>query len=103
MKRYVIRALMERSSEVVSVLTAASMAVSNGHPSGPFDARVEVHDDSPGEAASKVTAALTLPPEAEPLTITVNAPTGEEALAKVREALGPWGDVPVELLGEEPL
>ena len=103
MKRYVVRALVERSSEVVSVLTAASMAVHNGHLPGPADTTVRVDLASPDEGASTVAAALTLPPDAQPLTVTVNAPTREEAVAKVCDALSPWGQVPVEVVGEEEL
>jgi hypothetical protein len=102
-KRYVVSALVESSSEVVSVLTAASMAVHNGHPGGPIETTVKVDPTSPDEAVSSVSAALTLPPDAQPLTVTVNAPPREEAAAKVCEALSPWGQVPVEVVGEEKL
>jgi hypothetical protein len=33
----------------------------------------------------------------------VNAPPREAAAAKVCEALSPWGQVPVEVVGEEKL
>jgi hypothetical protein len=94
---------MEPLSEVVSVLTAASMAVHNGHPGGPADTTVKIDLASPDEGASTVSAALTLPPDAQPLTVTVNAPMREEAVAKVCDALSPWGQVPVEVVGEEDL
>jgi hypothetical protein len=102
-KRYVVRALVEPSSEVVSVLTAASMAVHNGHPGGATDTTVKVDPTGPKKGASEVSAALTLPPDAQPLTVTVNAPTREEAAAKVRETLSAWGEIPVEVIREEEL
>ena len=103
MERYVVRAMMEPSGEIFSVLSAASMAVHNGHVGEPGDLPVKINSADSDETVAKVLAALTLPPDGQPLTVTVNAPTGEEAVAKASDALRPWGDPPVELLGEEPL
>ena len=75
----------------------------NGHPGGPTDTTVKVEPTSPKKGASEVSAALTLPPDAQPLTVTVNAPTREEAAAKVCETLSPWGEIPVEVIREEEL
>ena len=99
MKRYAVRALVEPSSEVVSVLTAANMAVHTVHPDGPMEITVEVDPTSPDEAFSSVSGALA-PPDAEPLIITVNAPTRQEAVAKVCDALSPWEEVPAEGVAE---
>jgi hypothetical protein len=105
MNRYVVRVELEPSPEVVSTLAAASMTVEEtvcGEPAAnvtvDFDAAV------PGDDATltQLLDALS-PPGAQAMTVAVNAPSRSEAIAKLREALSRWGDIPAEVVDEEPL
>ena len=61
--------------------------------------------DEPGgeQAVTQLLDALSPPSDAHVTTVAVNAPSADEALAKVRETLSRWGDIPVDVVDEEPL
>ncbi|HKG16310.1 MAG TPA: hypothetical protein VKA96_01325 [Solirubrobacteraceae bacterium] len=81
MKRYLIDASIEPSSAVTAALAASSISVVDSPPTG----------DGEG------------PRRERPMTLAVNAPSAEEAIETVADALRRWGDVPVEVVDEEPL
>jgi len=101
--RYLVRAELEQSPAVVSALTAASMAVQEPDSHGEL-ANTTLELKTPGgeETVPEVLDALT-PPDAQATMVAVNAPSGDEAVARVREALARWGRIKVEVVGRDPL
>ena len=81
MKRYLIDASIEPSSAVTAALAAASISVVDSPPAGG------------GEG----------PRRERPMTLAVNAPSAEEAIEEVRQALRRWGEIDAEVVGEESL
>ena len=104
MHRYIVRVDIERSAEVVSALTAASMAIQEPMQGGELDnTTFELRASAGDETVTQVLDALSPPLEEWTTVVAVNAPGREEAAARVGEALARWGDVGVQVLDEEPL
>jgi hypothetical protein len=101
--RYLVRADIERSPEVVSALSAASMAIQEPtQGADPDNTMLELGPSARDETVTQVLDALSPPSEEWTTVVAVNAPSREEAAARVGEALARWGDVGVRVLGEEP-
>ena len=103
MHRYIVRVEVERSPAVVSALTAASMTVQEPAYAELANTTLELEASPQEETVTEVLDALSPPLDDETTTVAVNAPSGDEALTKVREALGRWGGLEVRLVGQEPL
>ena len=103
MHRYIVKAEIEQSPAVVSALTAESMAVEE--PASYVElanTTLELKASAREETVTQVLDALS-PPDEQTTTVAVNAPSPDEAVAKVREALRRWGEIALEVVAEEPL
>jgi hypothetical protein len=102
--RYIVRAQIEQSPAVVSALTAASMAVQEPGSDGELsNTTLELRASVGQDTVTQVLDALSPPPDELTTTVAVNAPSRQEAVAKVSEALRRWGDFGVEVVYEEPI
>jgi hypothetical protein len=95
-----VRVGIEQSPEVLSALSAASLMLLDAD-GDPANITLELTPDD--GTVSRLLDALVPPQDGEAVIVAVNAPDGDQATAKVREALRRWGEIDAKVIGDERL